>query len=1720
MMVFLTAFTVIPVSMPKAVQAESQGQKVKFLKNVKFKSSGVTFWGVTPYVIYEIDGVEYNSLNMGAEFNGKVWMAMDDDSKKKSLEFFTDKRDRDKWFGGSTGTYQANWTEERTGWKAACEASARKWESRYTGDLAFYYEKNYDGDNDNFNHKWSALTAFSEGSDAHKVLTQYINEPEAAEFKAYNEIIPELKSIGKSHYNSVKKNIRFARRLAVQSISKELINIIVDNFMTPSVTLFGPGKATAATTDVVTNFIGLTDTLSDFSSSLKDMVGWDVVNLDDATKYVNQFSSMVDQEVYIAQEAWNEAENCARYMNSVAPGIITAIENRTDPLASRKAQEREKVEKIKAQADKPSVSDVNSGNAGSAGGENAAGSTGTEGEAEEEKAEEEQENEEPAGDEDEEARIARVRAELQADFAAWKAEVKSDANAMLSGAGYAIPDDDWTDEQISQQADAEKKDYWRFGKNYPTEYYDRDLRAGDDYYEIYKGSLIPDYGLERWAEDLAKQDALNETRANMRDSVIDAIPDLIAEEKGDYIRLADRVEQAKVGWERTYFDREAGEMLNAIADMMPYYGKLTTDQWRDQVDEIMSENGDYGKSLKKNSEQKAWIRDALQEWKNAKSNFDLAYAEYGRDLDSIRAVLNSTPEYAKKQAQLCSDSSTMSIVAGGTIPYYKKNVQELKDLINSSNNRAWLLRTEGEKLRDLYGGYCSYLRQLEIDQSHMKYYKNEMDRISDMFNYHYVYSDVPGIPNTYGAYSGKTYLELFGIDSSTFEPYSYSDPEYRVANGSGGVVTGISPDQEASIRSFSLIPSERLLGNVLLPLYTDLLGGSSEHAEFVQTCNKMKSMQGTLLRQMKNGDWTEFNSYKSQLESCYQSCSYYSYNGGILNPNRAGEVDFYKVLYSDDGLVRKLENEALTYIAANGIKKKGNNINGASGVDPAGAELPDLTLSKGRTGRLEAEVYPADATDRRIIWESLDPSVAVVDENGFVTSVSEGSVKIRAYAADSPAVIVSDTVDYEEVDEDDNVSQETMAVETYEIPEEFLTEFTVKVNPEAAGILHRISFDGNGASGSMNSVPIYEGDQYSLPYPEFAEPEGCEFAGWDRGQPGDLILIDSDLTLKAQWRALPKPETVTVSFESNGGSGSMKPAGVPKGDGYILPTCTFTPPEGSRFLKWNLGEPGEIITVTKDIQLYPRWIEDRVCWITFDQNGGTGTMQSVSVNILDSYTLPSCSFTPPEGSWFDAWNYGYAGSTIRVEDDIMLVPQWYLSDYSDCYFVSFSTDNYTSGSMYAFYVPAGQQRRLPKNTFVWEGHTFLGWDTKYPAKDVVYTDEQLLPKNLAQAGEGVHLYAVWGDAACEHPLIELRNSRAATCREDGYTGDQYCASCGKFLRAGKTIPAGPDHHVSELRGVIKGSCLAKGYSGDSYCKICGEKLKDGNETPENPDNHIHTAVSGNIAASCTKEGYSGDTWCSDCHRLVNRGSATKMLPHDYDEGVVTRKPDYFNEGEKLLTCRNCGAQTTESIPCLPVPEGVDPSDIEGLQDVLITVSGDSALEIVEETGSDGSESSVIVVGGKPVSEKVTKDGKTRETTWLWIGGLEEQYAYTGASIKPEIKVFDGMRTLKKGTDYTVSYGKNKEPGEGTLTVKYKGNYAGTAQSAVTFSICKAELGRDVIVRNAGIAESGRAQKPKPEIVWGSNGKAVKGKFSVTYLKDGSPVDSVQEKGEYIMRVEP
>ena len=209
-------------------------------------------------------------------------------------------------------------------------------------------------------------------------------------------------------------------------------------------------------------------------------------------------------------------------------------------------------------------------------------------------------------------------------------------------------------------------------------------------------------------------------------------------------------------------------------------------------------------------------------------------------------------------------------------------------------------------------------------------------------------------------------------------------------------------------------------------------------------------------------------------------------------------------------------------------------------------------------------------------------------------------------------------------------------------------------------------------SGNVYDIKVDENLQYKV-YPDlpcYGATEGTYFTaarasdwtggtvskvdGWDvltldnrdvkevtyKYDTGNAKIGKVAFTLKTEVPA----KYITISFDPNGGTGTMKPMRVKAGVGYTLPECTFTPPEGKEFAGWlavngNVYPAGHDVFSTYDQSLKATWKDKEVAEVTisFDPNGGTGTMQPMKVKSGENFTLPECTFTPPEGKEFAGW---------------------------------------------------------------------------------------------------------------------------------------------------------------------------------------------------------------------------------------------------------------------------------------------------------------------------------------------------------------------------------------------------------------------------------------------------------------------------------------------------
>ena len=211
-----------------------------------------------------------------------------------------------------------------------------------------------------------------------------------------------------------------------------------------------------------------------------------------------------------------------------------------------------------------------------------------------------------------------------------------------------------------------------------------------------------------------------------------------------------------------------------------------------------------------------------------------------------------------------------------------------------------------------------------------------------------------------------------------------------------------------------------------------------------------------------------------------------------------------------------------------------------------------------------------------------------------------------------------------------------------------------------------ITFNGNGGSGSMDSVTVKAGTNYILPDCGFTAPADQEFKAWEISgaeyKVGDSYTVDRDTEIKALWEnsvITPTTYTVTVGNDGNG-TGTATPSTAAAGTTITL---TATPNKGYHFKEWQVMSGG--VTIKDDKFLMPNDnVEVRAIFeedappvpteftITVKTDGnGTASASHAKAVVGTEIRLTA---TPKEGYHFKEWQV--ISGNVTIKDNKFTMP--------------------------------------------------------------------------------------------------------------------------------------------------------------------------------------------------------------------------------------------------------------------------------------------------------------------------------------------------------------------------------------------------------------------------------------------------------------------------------
>ena len=260
------------------------------------------------------------------------------------------------------------------------------------------------------------------------------------------------------------------------------------------------------------------------------------------------------------------------------------------------------------------------------------------------------------------------------------------------------------------------------------------------------------------------------------------------------------------------------------------------------------------------------------------------------------------------------------------------------------------------------------------------------------------------------------------------------------------------------------------------------------------------------------------------------------------------------------------------------------------------------------------------------------------------------------------------------------------------------------------------------------------------------------------------------------------------------------------------------------------------------------------------------------------------------------------------------------------------------------------------------------------------------------------------------------------------------------------------------------TCTSEGTK-TKTCTQCGATVT---ETIAKLSHSYTTTV---VAPTCTADGYTLHK-CSVCGTSY-KDNTTKATGHSYGNSVVTKQPTCTSEGTKIKTCTKCNVTVTEKLPAKGHTAVTDKgypatcttagktdgshcsvcNTVIKVQTVINATGHKSSGWIVDKAASIG------VKGSKhkecTVCKKVLETAEIPALSRISISKASvtlstSTYAYDGKAKKPGVTVKLNGKTLKNGTDYTVSYSNNTKVGTATVKITGKGNYTGSVSK--TFKI--------------------------------------------------------------------
>lgn len=526
---------------------------------------------------------------------------------------------------------------------------------------------------------------------------------------------------------------------------------------------------------------------------------------------------------------------------------------------------------------------------------------------------------------------------------------------------------------------------------------------------------------------------------------------------------------------------------------------------------------------------------------------------------------------------------------------------------------------------------------------------------------------------------------------------------------------------------------------------------------------------------------------------------------------------------------------------------------------------------------------------------------------------------------------------------------------------------------------------------------------------------------------GDIFEIDfyseedfmppCAMTLKNIRCTDPVSSDVTVTFDANGGEGTMAAQTLTGGKGTLTPNA-FTK-AGFRFAGWALLPAGEkvyndgaAVELTADTTLYALWeAEQSNLPVHFDGNGYQEAILDADIDENGHAVLPALNSAKfPSGKryydWYIVLADGSLGDRVTASYDlsayrdsgVTLKAQWYSLSYVIRYNANGAD---VTGSMEDQRAPFDETIHLSACTLSREGYTFAGWSTSASGKAVYADGAELLREwddgdwdwgdEGSEDGEFFDLYACWSkNMSDEEKAAREKLDAAKTLLEKNYQ-PKYGTDKNLLDMAQARLTAGS---IEGVTVAMKAAVSTKDMFTDAHAGI-------------DADGTLHYKWNDNGTTSSTTL-YCRPTLTLTCG-AYNDEAEDVTVALGLDEGKAIEA--LRTQGNRISIPQELNDDTTlTSVPHYMVKEGVDENDVD--------YNSSNDLHLWAEVTWQSSNTSVIGIGSNttklyaPYTVKVSRPKTDTSVT------LTAALTYSG---RDDLKVYFTYTVTVKGTQKAIEY---------------------------------------------------------------------------------------------------